>query len=82
VSRVQAKRWGTCSDSTAGSRVGHIRWTFRTDIDSNPEPFVVLDGSRATVVTSDPANITYPDGFAAVDVEHNELYGWNTERQE
>lgn len=65
---------------TAASRVGHLRFTFRPD--DTAAPFVVVDASRVSAVTSKPANVSLPLGHVEVDFDAREVSGWNDERQE
>ena len=38
--------------------------------------------SGDNVRTRSPDNVTYPEGHVEIDAEKQEVYGWNTERQE
>jgi hypothetical protein len=55
-----------------------MRFTFS----SRQAPYVVLDASRESVITSTPSNVTFPSGYVYIDREHQEIYGWSSERQE
>lgn len=63
---------------TAASRAGHMRFTFQ----SQQAPYIVLDASRESVITSTPSNTTFPKGYVHIDRERQEVYGWSRERQE
>lgn len=65
---------------TPASRVGHLRFTFSPK--DNAKPHVVIDASRVSAVTSNPANVSLPLGHVEVDFERREISGWNDERQE
>lgn len=58
-----------------------MRFTFHPTA-ADQAPFVVLDASRPTVITSDPSNVTYPIGKVTIDPQANEVYGYSSERQE
>lgn len=63
-------------EHTSTSRVGHIRYTF----DAHQPPFVVLQATRKTVITSDPNNITDVLGGAVhIDSARREISGRNPE---
>lgn len=63
-------------EHTSTSRVGHIRYTF----DAHQPPFVVLQATRKTVITSDPTNITDVMGGAVhIDPVRQEITGRNPE---
>ena len=71
-----------------GSRVGHLRLTFRPD-EHDTAPHIVVQASRPSVVMSGDnvrtratTNVTYPIGSVTIDYERQEVYGWNDERQE
>lgn len=64
----------------SASRAGHLRFTFRPNGDA--APYIVLDASRATVITHNPKNVTFPAGKVTIDKKLNEVYGWSSERQE
>ncbi|KLT38965.1 hypothetical protein CC85DRAFT_266218 [Cutaneotrichosporon oleaginosum] len=68
------------AELAATSRVGHMRFTFRPN--GTAAPFVVLDASRVSAVTSNPRNVSLPVGHAEVDFERREISGWNDERQD
>ncbi|KAL7422033.1 hypothetical protein Q5752_003806 [Cryptotrichosporon argae] len=63
---------------SATERTGHVRFTFPP----GESGYVVVDASRKSVITSDPANTTYPSGWVKVDSTRNEVVGWNDERQD
>ena len=71
-----------------GSRVGHLRFTFRPD-EHDTAPHIVVQASRPSVVMSGDnvrtratTNVTYPIGSVTIDCDRQEVYGWNDERQE
>ncbi|KAL1739502.1 glycoside hydrolase family 92 protein [Schizophyllum fasciatum] len=68
------------AEQSATSRVGHLRFTF--DTKTAEEPYVLIEASRPSVISSTPTNITYPDGQVTVDVSRRQITGYNTERQD
>ncbi|GMK53915.1 hypothetical protein CspeluHIS016_0105010 [Cutaneotrichosporon spelunceum] len=68
------------AEMAATSRVGHLRFTFKPE--DSATPFVVLDASRVSAVTSNPANVSLPLGHVEVDMDAREVSGWNDERQD
>jgi putative alpha-1,2-mannosidase len=62
----------------AASRVGHLRFTFN----HTQPPYILLESSRPTVITSTPSNITLPSGSIAIDPQTREITGSNSERQD
>ncbi|KAJ6506363.1 glycoside hydrolase family 92 protein [Mycena vitilis] len=66
------------AEQSATSRVGHLRFTFPKDQD----PYILLEATRPTVITSTPTNITYPVGSIAIDSARREITGTNSERQD
>ncbi|WVQ67420.1 uncharacterized protein L199_005616 [Kwoniella botswanensis] len=72
-------------EMSATSRVGLIRYTFNPSSESI-KPHVVLQASRKTWILhgDQPDNKVayYPDGHIEVDVEKQEVRGWNDERQD
>jgi putative alpha-1,2-mannosidase len=63
-------------EHTSTSRVGHIRYTF----DAHQPPFVVLQATRKTVITSNPNNVTDVFGGAVhIDATRQEISGRNPE---
>lgn len=79
----------------SASRVGHLRFTFNPSLSppsySNPSgptaiPYITLQSSRATYLVhgdKPEARVPYfPKGFVEIDVEKQEVRGWNDERQE
>lgn len=61
------------------SRVGHLRFTFR---DTNV-PYIMVEATRPSVVgSSNPNNLTYPQGSISIDPDHLEICGSNPERQD
>ncbi|TFK34481.1 glycoside hydrolase family 92 protein [Crucibulum laeve] len=68
-------------EQTATSRVGHLRFTF-----SNPDPsyvpYILLEASRPSIITSTPTNITYPIGGIFIPSSGNEICGFSNERQD
>ncbi|KAG5648805.1 hypothetical protein DXG03_000154 [Asterophora parasitica] len=68
-------------EQSATSRVGHLRFTFTT----NETPYILLESSRPSVITSTATNVTYPDGTVALYLQSNrihEICGSNSERQD
>ncbi|KAG6887028.1 hypothetical protein C0995_002298 [Termitomyces sp. Mi166 len=72
-------------EQSATSRVGHLRFTF---INSNSKPYILLESSRPSILTSTPTNISYPHGTVSIrflpsshDRVH-EICGSNSERQD
>ena len=64
---------------SVASRVGHLRFTF-TDTSI---PYVLVEATRPSVVgSSDPSNLTYPEGSVMIDPDHLEICGSNPERQD
>ncbi|WWC88991.1 uncharacterized protein L201_003908 [Kwoniella dendrophila CBS 6074] len=72
-------------EMSATSRVGHIRYTFNTSFE-NIKPHVVLQASRKTWILHgdqpDDKVPYYPDGYVEIDIEKQEVRGWNNERQD
>ncbi|KAJ6579665.1 glycosyl hydrolase family 92-domain-containing protein [Mycena vulgaris] len=66
------------AEQSATSRVGHLRFTFPP----KTAPYVLLEATRPTVITSTPTNITYPLGSIAIDPARREITGSNNERQD
>ncbi|KAJ7499911.1 glycoside hydrolase family 92 protein [Mycena latifolia] len=66
------------AEQSATSRVGHLRFTFSP----KAAPYVLLEATRPTVITSTPTNITYPLGSVAIDPVRREITGSNSERQD
>ncbi|WVQ79626.1 hypothetical protein IAT38_001726 [Cryptococcus sp. DSM 104549] len=70
-------------EMTATSRVGHLRFTFNS---SGAAPYINLHTSRDTWVLhgdQPDAKVRYsPEGAVRVDEERQEVYGWNSERQD
>lgn len=61
------------------SRVGHLRFTF-TDTSA---PYVLVEATRPSVVgSSNPNNLTYPEGSIVIDPDRLEICGSNPERQD
>ncbi|BEI84098.1 hypothetical protein CcaverHIS002_0407020 [Cutaneotrichosporon cavernicola] len=77
---LQSKHGNIEAEMAATSRVGHLRFTFRPE--DMAAPFVVLDASRVSAVTSNPANVSLPIGHVEVDFDAREISGWNDERQD
>ncbi|GLB33162.1 putative glycosyl hydrolase family 92 [Lyophyllum shimeji] len=69
-------------EQSATSRVGHLRFTFST----NQTPYIFLESSRPSVITSTPTNITYPNGTVSISLDRtsrvHEICGSNSERQD
>ncbi|KAH7888253.1 glycoside hydrolase family 92 protein [Phlebopus sp. FC_14] len=66
-------------EQSATSRVGHLRFTF-TD---TSDPYVLIEATRASVVgSSDPSNLTYPEGTVHINPATKEICGSNPERQD
>ncbi|RDB30237.1 hypothetical protein Hypma_007086 [Hypsizygus marmoreus] len=72
-------------EQTATSRVGHLRFTFTTS-DQDDAPYILLESSRPSILTSTPTNISYPDGAVSIKIgansEVHEICGSNAERQD
>lgn len=68
------------AEQSATSRVGHLRFTFNTE--TTPDPYVLIEASRPSVITSTPTNVTYPDGHVHIDSSRRQITGYNTERQD
>lgn len=81
--------------SNLASRVGHLRFTFNPSPASpsyanssgpRAEPYITLQSSRATYLVhgDKPEDRVpyFPKGFVEIDVEKQEVRGWNDERQE
>ncbi|KIY52765.1 glycoside hydrolase family 92 protein [Fistulina hepatica ATCC 64428] len=66
------------AEQSATSRVGHLRFTFN-DVTN---PYVLIEASRPSVITSTPTNITYPRGYVAVDAVRRQITGYNSEQQD
>ncbi|KAF8547214.1 glycoside hydrolase family 92 protein [Imleria badia] len=67
------------AEQSATSRVGHLRFTF-TDTSA---PYVLVEATRASVIgSSNPDNVTYPEGSIVIDPDHLEICGSNPERQD
>nr|KIR88126.1 alpha-1,2-mannosidase [Cryptococcus tetragattii IND107] len=82
-------------EMSATSRVGHLRFTFNPSPASpsyaNPsgpraKPYITLQSSRATYLVHgdkpDDRVSYFPKGFVEIDVEKQEVRGWNDERQD
>ncbi|KAE8539215.1 hypothetical protein D1P53_004311 [Cryptococcus gattii VGV] len=82
-------------EMSATSRVGHLRFTFNPSPASpsyaNPSgpragPYITLQSSRATYLVhgDKPEDRVpyFPKGFVEIDVEKQEVRGWNDERQD
>ncbi|KAG6834852.1 hypothetical protein H0H93_006894, partial [Arthromyces matolae] len=71
-------------EQSATSRVGHLRFTFTND--EKTTPYLLLESSRPSVITSTPTNITYPHGTISFSLDSNgsvhEICGSNSERQD
>ncbi|KAG6832063.1 hypothetical protein H0H92_005485 [Tricholoma furcatifolium] len=73
-------------EQSATSRVGHLRFTFTT----SETPYIILESSRPSVITSTPTNITYPHGTVSLHMNESEpsssqvyeICGSNSERQD
>ncbi|KAJ7227934.1 glycoside hydrolase family 92 protein [Mycena rebaudengoi] len=68
------------AEQSATSRVGHLRFTFPAH--TSFKPYVLLEATRPTVITSTPTNITFPLGTVAIDPARREITGTNSERQD
>ncbi|KAH8831374.1 glycoside hydrolase family 92 protein [Flagelloscypha sp. PMI_526] len=66
------------AEQSATSRVGHLRFTFSKDT----SPYIIIEASRPSVITSTPTNITYPNGTIEVDPARKEICGTNSEIQD
>ncbi|KAI9566681.1 glycoside hydrolase family 92 protein [Boletus coccyginus] len=67
------------AEQSATSRVGHLRFTF-TDTSA---PYVLVEATRPSVVgSSNPNNLTYPEGSIVIDPDRLEICGSNPERQD
>ncbi|KAG6896377.1 hypothetical protein C0992_008697 [Termitomyces sp. T32_za158] len=71
-------------EQSATSRVGHLRFTFTSP---NSKPYILLESSRPSILTSTPTNISYPHGtvslhFGAEFSSVHEVCGSNSERQD
>ncbi|KAG6910665.1 hypothetical protein DXG01_008709 [Tephrocybe rancida] len=71
-------------EQTSTSRVGHLRFTFNS---TGEVPYILLESSRPSVLTSTPTNISFPDGTVAVSLrpgssQVHEICGSNSERQD
>ncbi|KAF5371481.1 hypothetical protein D9615_009625 [Tricholomella constricta] len=65
-------------EQSATSRVGHLRFTFTT----NETPYIILESSRPSVLTSTPTNISFPHGTVALHLHAkssrvHEICGFN-----
>ncbi|OWZ72964.1 hypothetical protein AYX14_01548 [Cryptococcus neoformans] len=82
-------------EMSATSRVGHLRFTFNPSLSppSHPNPseptavpYIVFQSSRATYLVhgDKPEDRVpyFPKGFVEIDVEKQEVRGWNDERQD
>ncbi|KAG6829156.1 hypothetical protein H0H87_012494 [Tephrocybe sp. NHM501043] len=72
-------------EQSATSRVGHLRFTFNSS--SGEIPYILLESSRPSVLTSTPTNITFPHGTIAISLRPGstqvyEICGSNSERQD
>lgn len=71
--------WLICAWLPVASRVGHLRFTF-TD---TSVPYVLVEATRASVIgSSNPNNLTYPEGSIVIDPDRLEICGSNPERQD
>ncbi|KAG1837349.1 glycoside hydrolase family 92 protein [Suillus tomentosus] len=67
------------AEQSSTSRVGHLRFTF---IDTR-QPYVLVEATRASVLgSSDPHNLTYPQGSIFINPDTREISGNNPERQD
>ncbi|EJD03735.1 glycoside hydrolase family 92 protein [Fomitiporia mediterranea MF3/22] len=67
------------AEMTATSRVGHLRFTFPAQSD----PYILIEATRASVLgSSDPNNVTFPQGAITIDPATREISGRNPERQD
>lgn len=67
-------------EHTSTSRTGHVRYTYSS---SSSSPFVVLQFTRRSVLTSDPTNTTLVYGGGVhIDPATREISGRNPERQD
>ncbi|KIR34315.1 alpha-1,2-mannosidase [Cryptococcus deuterogattii MMRL2647] len=82
-------------EMSATSRVGHLRFTFNPSpappSHANPsgpraKPYITVHSSRATYLVhgDKPEDRVpyFPKGFVEIDVEKQEVRGWNDERQD
>ncbi|KAG5652187.1 hypothetical protein H0H81_005986 [Sphagnurus paluster] len=70
-------------EQSATSRVGHLRFTFST----TETPYILLESSRPSVLTSTPTNISFPHGTVTLHLDSassrvREICGSNSERQD
>ncbi|KAL1679828.1 glycoside hydrolase family 92 protein [Schizophyllum commune] len=68
------------AEQSATSRVGHLRFTF--DTETSQDPYVLIEASRPSIITSTPTNVTSPEGQATVDASRRQITGYNSERQD
>lgn len=67
------------AEQSATSRVGHLRFTFI----GTRTPYVLVEATRASVLgSSDPNNVTHPEGAILIDPTSKEICGKNPERQD
>ncbi|TFK70503.1 glycoside hydrolase family 92 protein [Pluteus cervinus] len=78
---VQLDEGRIFAEQSATSRVGHLRFTFDLTTTSN-KPYILIEASRPSVITSTPTNVTYPTGTITVDPTSNQVCGYNSERQD
>ena len=70
------------------SRVGHLRFTFTPSNSETDIPYILLESSRPSILTSTPTNISFPDGTTVIhpfpNTNHHvhEICGSNSERQD
>ncbi|KAF9461450.1 glycoside hydrolase family 92 protein [Collybia nuda] len=55
-------------EQSATSRVGHLRFTFNIDDAHTDVPYIVLESSRPSVITSTPTNISFPHGTISIQL--------------
>ncbi|KAG6836167.1 hypothetical protein H0H93_010715 [Arthromyces matolae] len=59
------------AQQSATSRVGHLRFTFTGN---GTTPYILLESSRPSVITSTPTNITYPNGTISILLSHGKVH--------
>lgn len=73
-------------EQSATSRVGHLRFTFSLSNAETDVPYIILESSRPSVLTSTPTNISFPHGTVTIHLQSNthihEICGSNSERQD
>ncbi|KAF8240930.1 hypothetical protein L208DRAFT_1420325 [Tricholoma matsutake] len=58
-------------EQSATLRVGHLRFTFSLSNPKTDIPYIILESSRPSVLTSTPMNISFPQGTVMIHAHSN-----------